>query len=551
VFLSKNKLRNLSAIILIIFGIVGITIAILTTPGFATKYLSADHNLTLGGIKKLTYYRYFSTLFGIFLIISGSILMTIKDFNSKLHRILGFYRNDVLNEKKITKMRAVIIFSLLASIYYLIWVLKADIQDTAFFGGDTWEYQSMGVNFAKGHGLQKFGAMESFDSYKFEIPNPLPVYYDRFILEAGRDNFFRTPAYPLFLGMVYKVFGVSPKIAKDFQLLMLVIIAASLPFIGYHYWGKLGFLGGIPAGFLYLAMNFKLAEEIMTEPLISLAVFFVILALLFYEGQQRMTTAILLGFSFGFGLLVKGTLIFLPILTFCLMFLRIMIEKNLDGLKRLLVVIFATLLTFLPWSIYASVKSGGLIFLTTQGSYEILDANNELCIDGMWHHEWSENKAAFYNNDGIDNSHVLEKVINFYWHHPSLFPRCMYAKFMRGFGPLPFLWIFTALLLLGGILRMINHWLKSEFIYGLKGLSLKQIPASFWMVAGNFLLVTLIYYGVEGIVPSRYVAPMDFLFALLCCVSAVIFLSNIISNMHKLSGGMKNRPPERLTRISE
>ena len=92
----------------------------------------------------------------------------------------------------------------LVILYFCTFWLLSDITDTAFFGGDTWEYQSIAVNFAEGHGIQKFGGMEPFDTYKFEKQDKLPDYYSSFVADAGQDNFYRTPLYPLFLGIVYK-----------------------------------------------------------------------------------------------------------------------------------------------------------------------------------------------------------------------------------------------------------------------------------------------------------------------------------------------------------
>jgi len=229
--------------------------------------------------------------------------------------------------------------------------------------------------------------------------------------------------------------------------------------------------------------------------------------------------------------------IFLPLLIFGVVLTSAIIKKNFGKLKQLLVIIIFTILTILPWEIYASIKSGGFVFLSTQGANQLLSDNNELCIDGNWHPEWVDNKAAFYNNDGIDNNRVFEKVINFYWHNPEFFPRCMAAKFLAGFGPMPFLWIFMGILLLGGICKMIGRWMKSKFIGSLAGISLKQIPASFSVIGANFLLTTLIFHAENGIVPSRFVAPMDFLFALLCCISALTLLSNV----YKAFGSSNNQ----------
>jgi hypothetical protein len=65
-----------------------------------------------------------------------------------------------------------------------------------------------------------------------------------------------------------------------------------------------------------------------------------------------------------------------------------------------------------------------------------------------------------------------------------------------------------------------------------------RIPWPFWVLGGNFLLITFIFHAESVIVPSRFVAPMDFVFALLCCVIVLTFFSNIYMNLHsKQIGG--------------
>jgi 4-amino-4-deoxy-L-arabinose transferase-like glycosyltransferase len=373
--------------------------------------------------------------------------------------------------------------------------------------------------------------MESFDTYKFEELNPIPAFYDDFFANAGHDDFIRTPAYPLFLGIIYKLFGISPKVVKALQLLMLVTIAASLPFIGDHYWGKSGYIGGIPAGALYLATNYKLADHILTESLTAFAVFLVLVSLIIYERWESILTACVLGVSMGIGLLVKGSLIFLPILTWGVVLFRGITNRNSAEIKRLLVIMVSTVFMLLPWSLYASAKSNEFIFLSSQGAAQLLADNNELCVDGVWHPEWVDNKNAFYYTDGINNNHAIEKVINFYWHHPTLLPQCMFQKFLNGFGPLPFLWIFIGFMLLDGMFKIAIRWKKSDFASLLTGRFVVRIPVSFWIVGGNFLLITLLFHGEATIVRSRLVAPMDFVFALLCCVPAVRLFSIIYKDM--------------------
>ena len=430
------------------------------------------------------------------------------------------------------RVRAFIFSTILAFVYYFAFAGLVDMNDTAVFGGDTWEYQSIAVNFAKGHGVQKFGGMESFETYKFESLAELPTYYNDFFLLAGKIDYVRTPAYPFLLGVVYKLFGISPGIAKALQLLLLVTIAAALPLIGYNYWGKLGFFSGIPAGALYLAMNYKFAENILTESLIAFSVFLILIAFIFYEKREDTLSACLLGISLGFALLVKGSLVFLPILT-CGMILVSIIKKD-DPVKwnSLFFIIVSTLLTVFPWSFYISSESGQFIFLSIQGSTQLLDGNNEFCIDGGWYPEWVNNENALYNTDGIDNSRTITKVANFYWHNPILLPRCMFQKFIKGFGPLPFFWIFAGFMLLDSMIRLLHNRTTLNFFERLTKYPKIQIPASFWIVGGDFLLITLIFGGDAFITRSRFVAPMDFILALLCCVSVASFFSIVGKNIH-------------------
>ncbi|MCE5209595.1 MAG: hypothetical protein LLG42_14955 [Chloroflexi bacterium] len=450
----------------------------------------------------------------------------VKWFNKFISRIIRPI-------KKSRKIQSALLFLMLVSIFYSIWWNFTPMEDTAYFGGDTWEYQSMGVNFAYGHGVQKFGGLESYKTYKFAKLDTIPTYYDDFFRKAGQDIFRRQPAYPLFLGIVYKIFGVSPFTAKAIQLLMLVIIAAYLPLIGFHYWGKNGLVGGIPAGVLYLAITHQLSSQIMTETLVSFVVFLVLLALMNYEQRPGTLSSIFLGSSLGFVLLVKDILYLIPILTGLWIIIRYFINHDKKEIMRLLIIILSTVIIILPWTSYVSYKSGHLVLISTKGSSQLLDDNNELCIDGRWHPEWKENENSFYNTDGIDQEYAIIKVVNFYWHNPNLFPRCMVNKFLKGFGPSIGLWIFIGLVLIRNLIRMVNRWTKSQNIQLFIEKSRMKIPAPFWVIGGNFLLITLIFHGEKSIAvsTSRFIAPMDFIFELLCCVLFVLYIKPLLDHL--------------------
>jgi 4-amino-4-deoxy-L-arabinose transferase-like glycosyltransferase len=430
--------------------------------------------------------------------------------------------------------------------------------------------------------LQIFGGVEPFETYKFEPFDSPPAYYNMFFARAGRQTFYRTPVYQLFLGLVYKAVGISPRTIKCLQLLMLVVIAAALPFIGLRYWEKSGFMAGLVAGVLYLATNRRLAEEIMTECLTAFAVFLVLVSFMAHERRRNMLTAVSLGLSLGFAPLVKGTLFFLPVLIGAAILVRAAADRDAKAFKRLIVITTAATLLIGPWTAYVRLRTGAVVVLSTQGGSQLLADNTEYCADGRWHPEWAEKKDSFYHMDGIPREQVVTKVVNFYRHNPALLPRCMTAKFVAGFVPLPFLWMFAAFVLLDGLRRFAYRKLKSdalkvvcsavlaslsvlacvaayhvarqrrihidEWIAGgwllpkavpvvaigwlvyllVAGRAAFRIPTAFWIIAVNFLLMTLVFHAEpSSIVGSRLVAPMDFIFALLCCVSGIYFFRDV------------------------
>jgi hypothetical protein len=404
----------------------------------------------------------------------------------------------------------------IAVIYALIAVKLIPLDDKAFFGGDTWEYQSMGVNFVYGHGMQKFGGLEPFEKYQFNVQPSREYLIDRFYARAGQNDFLRPPAYPLFLGIVYRVFGVSPLIAKNIQLILLCVIAAFLPFIGFRYWDKAGFIGGIPAGILFLASNYALANDIMTEVLVGFSSLLVILALMRYERAPAMFSSVLVGAALGYSLQVKGNLYFLPVFTAAWLFTRYIKKHDRNEIMRLLVIALTATLVVLPWSVYASVESGKFVFISTQATNQLLDDNNERCTNGSWNPDWRDDATAFYNSPGVRDDSAFVKVSKFYLANPGLFPRCMTAKVINSFGALSSVRILFIFLLLGVLLQLINRVHKSAPLQAFIERTRISIPAPIWITIGNLLVITMIFHGRE-----RYAAPLDFVFVLLLFVCVI------------------------------
>jgi 4-amino-4-deoxy-L-arabinose transferase-like glycosyltransferase len=330
----------------------------------------------------------------------------------------------------------------------MVFIRTSHFTDDAYFGGDIWEYQSMAVNFAKGHGIQKFGELEPFETYKFEKMDPLPEYYSTFKENPGWSDFYRTPVYPLFLGSVYKIFGISPLIAKKIQLILLIIVAASLPWIGKYFWKLSGFVSGLIACPVFLNSNYLFSQQILTEALCVFALFLVVISYIFFDKKRSIISCILLGISLGFILLVKGTFIFIPFLLGLYLIFRVIKTKSSSLLKQTLVIVFSSVITVLPWSVYASKKSGTIIFVSSQGKTVLLDYNNEYNLDGHWHPEYRKDVNSFYNKDGINADKTLKKVLNFYTKNSKMFIPILINKFKSGFSTFIFLTLFLITLIL-------------------------------------------------------------------------------------------------------
>jgi 4-amino-4-deoxy-L-arabinose transferase-like glycosyltransferase len=476
---------------------------------------------------------------------------------------------------------------LLFVVLYSVFVTPADFTDDAFFGGDTWEYQSMAVNFAKGHGINKFGGIENFDTYKFAKPEHLPEYYTSFVQRAGMDNFFRPPAYSLFLGLIYKLFGISPRIAKLIQLALLTIVAVCLPWIGFHYWKLEGLISGFIAAPIYLVTNHKLAEVILTEALTAFSLFLIVAGYIFFEKRNSTVSAVLLGIALGFAVLVKAILIFIPLLAGIWLLYTFFRRREKRILKNMLVIIISALFTISPWSLYASMKSNSFILLSTQGGGSLLDGNNEFNSDGGWHPEWRNRKDSFYNNGALAQASTIEKIARFYTQHPSLLPRLIVKKLVKGFVPMMFLLLIIAIFIIERYVVCIEMYVKNTFrafvyytfalfmltlsTFGVYFLSEKpsslyavfrgnllisillliavslplllvrlknvglRIPSVFVMIFLNFVILIALFFADSGVYKSRFVQVMDFIFILVALQYLLMLMKRITSNLFLLT----------------
>ena len=77
----------------------------------------------------------------------------------------------------------------------------------------------MAVALVQGHGPNRLGGVEPFETYRFKnAEDDSTDYRAQCAWWGGRFHPYRTPGYPAFLAGVYAVFGISPARAQEAQL---------------------------------------------------------------------------------------------------------------------------------------------------------------------------------------------------------------------------------------------------------------------------------------------------------------------------------------------
>jgi 4-amino-4-deoxy-L-arabinose transferase-like glycosyltransferase len=429
---------------------------------------------------------------------------------------------------------------------------KRLITDTAWFGGDVWEYQSLAVNLIRGHGYQA-GGIEEFSVYRFDPDRKRNRYdsmhypphggtprtfYENF-LTVKKYSFYRTPGYPFFLATVYCLFGIHPAAVYIAQMVLLALTAALLVWISFYYWGNIGLLSGVLASYGYLRYFLPSPMEIMTECVIlsSLAVWVVVL--IFWESKPNPFRSFVLGAASAVLLLIKGSNILIPF--FFLLFLILQFKRVNRPLVLGSLYCLGCVLTLLPWSAYATVKNGSLIVLSTQTTI-FLDSNNEDTLkDGDWHATWRKEKSGdpsyFYNRVNDKKGSSFSVVSHFLRQNIKKVPRMWLLKIRLGFPPR---WR-----VIGTFVGMTCYYLFVMWRWK----SRERVPQFPLIYLLNIFMITIIFYGNQRItqpfmpfflVPGSYIT-------VYCGYRVMQWLRLIPARQAQSTGVPISRPPGPLT----
>jgi 4-amino-4-deoxy-L-arabinose transferase-like glycosyltransferase len=327
--------------------------------------LVSQNNSTFSMLISIYYWGTFSRLIillGIIIIVvfSASLFiykkkpLLIEKLSSKMKQFLTF----IFSEKLVNKKFQWATIALLLILFSFIYFSRSSFTNGAIFQWSDHLYQSAGVNFAKGHGISRIGAIEPFDNYKFtEYGTNLEFNYRLFTRFPGAYFFHNPPGYGLFIGMIYYVFGVNPFWLKCIQLLLLILVASLLPYVGFSLWKTRGFWSGVLASFLFIGQYYNMANNMHPQCLLLFMCFLTTLLFIRYQKTQSILILILFGIIAGFAGLVVISLLLLPFLVFLYFIYFAIKQRSLKPFNRLLIFAFCFLIPVFAWSFYASTHN--------------------------------------------------------------------------------------------------------------------------------------------------------------------------------------------------
>ncbi|MDD3876492.1 MAG: hypothetical protein PHT69_07705 [Bacteroidales bacterium] len=260
---------------------------------------------------------------------------------------------------------------ILCILYFLFYVFHVNLTNRidVHYGSDEWDYQTIAVNFAKGHGFHISGNYENPETYKFgHIDKNV---FDKQELLKGIPNIHRPPLYPLLIGIIYKISGINPVVIVLLQLFLLCLLASLLPFISLRFFGKNGFWIGILSGFLFMIYAHKMANIFLPGQVVTL--FLVTMYVYVFQGFLKTRSfkyLILASTLLSVSLLFHASMILVLGFMGTFLFIGIVKERDLKALYQLLAFVIINLLILLPWHLYAfgvlaDLKKESVIVLNT------------------------------------------------------------------------------------------------------------------------------------------------------------------------------------------
>lgn len=246
---------------------------------------------------------------------------------------------------------------------------------------------------------------------------------------------WRAPGFPLFLALIYKIFGHSFLAAK----IALAMVSSFTCLILYLLARRIFRNNKIAAftGFIYVFYPPAIFWTGYLAP-VTLEIFFsVLIVYLFYSGVKKLNflNFLFAGIILGLGVLTRSLfIVFLPIV-----FLWLILYKGwLFSLKATALTFFLFFLTVFPWAMRNFKIHGKLIFTSTEGGIVCYIANNEKSLyqpSGYWDPTGNINEPVIKQVMGLSeleaNSFFYKAAFKFIKENPGIYVRLVKDRFLR------------------------------------------------------------------------------------------------------------------------
>ncbi|MCS7180324.1 MAG: glycosyltransferase family 39 protein, partial [bacterium] len=239
---------------------------------------------------------------------------------------------------------------------------------------------------------------------------------------------WRSPGFPLFLALIYKIFGHSYFIAKIWLAVLSSLTCIFLYFIGkilvekkIGLWSSL-FCAIYPSSIFWTGY---LAPETITTFLVVLSV----LLILITENNDNNVWFLFIGFlTFGYLCITRPTfLILIPFI-----FLLSLVKYKKKILKKIGVMIISISIFPLLWGFRNLKVLNHFIITSTEGGIVFFIANNEYSLNspsGFYH---AENVEEFRNLTEVEIDKLLyKKTFDFIKKNPFTYIRLIFDRFIR------------------------------------------------------------------------------------------------------------------------
>lgn len=237
----------------------------------------------------------------------------------------------------------------------------------------------------------------------------------------GRPTAYWPIGYPLFLAVLYKIFGPHLYIAKAFNIIMSSVTVGLTFLLGRNLWG---FTGGLCAGILLaiLPSQIEWTSVLCSEVLYTfILVTFLYVFTLKRPEQQNWIHPLVSGVLLGLGCLVRATNLLLPAFLWLLYLFSIKHFKR--GVIFGAILVISTLLTISPLTIRNYIVFKSFIPVSTNGGINLWQGNNPNATGGYyWPSDPKSNPLVPYLNDEVKRDQIARKLaLDFISNNPDKF----------------------------------------------------------------------------------------------------------------------------------